>query len=410
MASRAQLVEEVIAPALAAGRVVVSDRYLLANIVYQGSAGGLLEEEIALVGMVATGGLLPDLTLVLDIAPDAAAARVGPPRDRIEDRPLFYHERVRAGYLAAARRSSHGAGDTVPAALSCLLSRADRLDRCVERSRHRLRANHRARLSVSWHSVRGHDRVVESLRTSLRQGRFPHALLVCRARRGSASARSRASWRRPFCARRARTPTSTRARPAPAAFRSTAGTHPDFIEAGQARGQARAADQRDPRPVRPVRLEAGAGADKVAILDDADDLNEEASNAFLKTLEEPPPGAVLDPDRHLGRASARDDRLAVPGRAVRPAARGGDRRACCSNRESPRDAADAARLAALGEGSVSRAIGLADAELERFRRSLIDEVAAEHGFDPAGPGPSASRLHQAGRQGIGRPAPPGQPA
>jgi dTMP kinase len=103
MASRAQLVEEVIAPALAAGGVVVSDRYLLANIVYQGSAGGLLEEEIALVGMVATGGLLPDLTIVLDIAPDTASARVGPARDRIEDRPLFYRERVRAGYLAAAR-------------------------------------------------------------------------------------------------------------------------------------------------------------------------------------------------------------------------------------------------------------------------------------------------------------------
>jgi dTMP kinase len=103
MVSRAQLVEEVIAPALAAGRIVVSDRYLLANIVYQGSAGGLLEEEIALVGMVATSGLLPDLTLVLDIAPDAATARVGTARDRIEDRPLFYRERVRAGYLGAAR-------------------------------------------------------------------------------------------------------------------------------------------------------------------------------------------------------------------------------------------------------------------------------------------------------------------
>jgi dTMP kinase len=103
MASRAQLVEELIAPALAAGRVVVSDRYLLANIVYQGSAGGLLEEEIALVGMVATSGLLPDLTLVLDIAPDVAAARVTAARDRIEERPLFYRERVRAGYLAAAR-------------------------------------------------------------------------------------------------------------------------------------------------------------------------------------------------------------------------------------------------------------------------------------------------------------------
>jgi dTMP kinase len=103
MAARAQLVDEVIAPALAAGHVVISDRYLLANIVYQGSAAGLLEEEIALVGMVATSGLLPDLTLVLDIAPAEAIARVGAARDRIEDRPIFFREQVRAGYLAAAR-------------------------------------------------------------------------------------------------------------------------------------------------------------------------------------------------------------------------------------------------------------------------------------------------------------------
>jgi dTMP kinase len=103
MASRAQLVEDVIAPSLAAGRTVVSDRYLLANIVYQGSAGGLREEEIALVGMVATSGLLPDLTLVLDIAPSTAEVRIGPGRDRIEDRSLFYRERVRAGFLAAAQ-------------------------------------------------------------------------------------------------------------------------------------------------------------------------------------------------------------------------------------------------------------------------------------------------------------------
>jgi dTMP kinase len=116
MASRAQLVEDVIAPALGAGKIVISDRYLLANIVYQGSAGGLMEEEIAMVGMVATSGLLPDLTIVLDIAPADAVARVGTTRDRIEDRPLFYHERVRAGYLAAAREHAgeFSGGTTVP--------------------------------------------------------------------------------------------------------------------------------------------------------------------------------------------------------------------------------------------------------------------------------------------------------
>ena len=114
MASRAQLVEDVIAPALAAAKIVISDRYLLSNIVYQGTAGGLLEEEIAMVGLIATAGLLPDLTIVLDIAPGAALARIGAPRDRIEDRPLFYHERVRAGYLAAAKGQDENPGDAGP--------------------------------------------------------------------------------------------------------------------------------------------------------------------------------------------------------------------------------------------------------------------------------------------------------
>jgi dTMP kinase len=141
MAARAQLVEEVIAPALAGGRVVISDRYLLANIVYQGSAGGLLEEEIALVGMVATSGLLPNLTLVLDIEPSAAQARVGAARDRIEDRPLFYRERVRAGYLAAARGQSgdkedDGAGCPYYPAPIVLIDASSDPDTVFERVKH----------------------------------------------------------------------------------------------------------------------------------------------------------------------------------------------------------------------------------------------------------------------------------
>jgi dTMP kinase len=114
MASRAQLVEEVIAPALDAGKTVVSARFLLANIVYQGTAGGLLEEEIALVGMAATRGVLPDLTIVLDIAPAQAQARMGAARDRIEERPLLYHERVRAGFLAAASGLADDRAATCP--------------------------------------------------------------------------------------------------------------------------------------------------------------------------------------------------------------------------------------------------------------------------------------------------------
>jgi dTMP kinase len=103
MASRAQLVEDVIRPSIEAGRVVVSDRFLLANIVYQGHAGGLPVEEVGRVGRVATGGLLPDLTLVLDVPTSLARTRVGPARDRIEDRPESYHAEVREGFLRAAR-------------------------------------------------------------------------------------------------------------------------------------------------------------------------------------------------------------------------------------------------------------------------------------------------------------------
>lgn len=102
MASRAQLVDEVVRPALAAGRIVVTDRFLLSNIVYQGVAGGLDAASIAAVGAAATDGLMPDLTLVLDVAPDVARERTGPARDRIEKRPAEYQAKVRAGFLNAA--------------------------------------------------------------------------------------------------------------------------------------------------------------------------------------------------------------------------------------------------------------------------------------------------------------------
>jgi dTMP kinase len=110
MASRAQLVDEVIRPALAAGRVVVSDRYLLSNLVYQGFAGGLDVDDLWRIGRVATAGLLPDLTLVLDVDAETARRRVGGTRDRIEDRSEEYREAVRAGFIETARRARGGGG------------------------------------------------------------------------------------------------------------------------------------------------------------------------------------------------------------------------------------------------------------------------------------------------------------
>ncbi|MGL6097479.1 MAG: dTMP kinase [Fimbriiglobus sp.] len=104
MASRAELVDRVIRPALARGDVVVSDRFTLANVVYQGHAGGLDPADLWAVGAVATAGLSPDLTLVFDMPPDAARDRRGRAADRVESRGADYHERVRAGFLAEAAR------------------------------------------------------------------------------------------------------------------------------------------------------------------------------------------------------------------------------------------------------------------------------------------------------------------
>ena len=106
MASRAQLVEEIIRPALAAGNVVVSDRFLLANIVYQGHASGLDPARLEQIGQFATGGCLPDLTFILDLPAEAALTRLPATQDRIERRDLEYHRRVRDGFLAEARRQA----------------------------------------------------------------------------------------------------------------------------------------------------------------------------------------------------------------------------------------------------------------------------------------------------------------
>ncbi len=104
MAARAQMVEEVIRPALEAGKTVVSDRYVLANVVYQGHAGGLDVETLWQVGRIATDDLTPDLTIVLDLPSEAAAARLSGELDRMEQQGAEFHGRVRQGFLDEAAR------------------------------------------------------------------------------------------------------------------------------------------------------------------------------------------------------------------------------------------------------------------------------------------------------------------
>jgi len=104
MAARAQMVRQIIRPALAEGKTVLADRYLLANVVYQGYGGGLDVETLWEVGRVATAGLLPELTIVLDLSAQAAASRLSGKPDRMEKQGDAFHRRVRDGFLAEAAR------------------------------------------------------------------------------------------------------------------------------------------------------------------------------------------------------------------------------------------------------------------------------------------------------------------
>ena len=127
MAARAQLMAQRIAPALASGQWVVSDRFVSSTLAYQLGGDGLTAEEIMSVARVALAGRLPDLTLILDMPVEQSQARVLPKfqiplpiegaaeqahaethhgvvKDRIEQRPLDYHRKVRDSFLAQARR------------------------------------------------------------------------------------------------------------------------------------------------------------------------------------------------------------------------------------------------------------------------------------------------------------------
>lgn len=117
MASRAQLVQERIRPALARGELVLADRFVSSTLAYQGSAGGLPVDDIRAVAKVALEGTFPDLVIIFDVDERTAASRINPlmapagaatreskSLDRIESRGREFHAKVRQGYLEQAAR------------------------------------------------------------------------------------------------------------------------------------------------------------------------------------------------------------------------------------------------------------------------------------------------------------------
>lgn len=111
MASRAQLVERRIAPALAECHTVLADRFVSSTLAYQGTAGGVDRAEILDIARVACAQATPDLVVLFDVDTETAMARLSPllrggELDRMESKGTAFHRRVRQGYLDEARRDA----------------------------------------------------------------------------------------------------------------------------------------------------------------------------------------------------------------------------------------------------------------------------------------------------------------
>lgn len=131
-AARRQMLEELVRPALAEGRDVVCERFHPSTFAYQGTAGGVDEERLLELLLAWAGEPAPDLTVVLDLAPEAAARRRGS-ADRFESRPAEFHRAVAEGYRRYARRVARvavvpaaGTVDEVAARIRAEVERGDR--------------------------------------------------------------------------------------------------------------------------------------------------------------------------------------------------------------------------------------------------------------------------------------------
>lgn len=231
---------------------------------------------------------------------------------------------------------------------------------------------------MTWDRIRGHDVVIKSLQRAHRHGRLAHAYLFCGPRGVGKHLFATEFARALLCEGRNDADPLEACGRCPACVQVDAGSHPDFAS------YARPEDTQE-FPIDLMRevchgfaLKSVRGHGKVVVIDDADDLNPESANCFLKTLEEPPPRAVLiligtRPERQLPTIVSRCQVVRfgpLPDTVVRDLVQ--------EHGTTNPDLAD--RLVRLAAGSPGTAISLVDPALWEFREALLASISQPH-FD-----------------------------
>ena len=224
---------------------------------------------------------------------------------------------------------------------------------------------------MSWKKVRGHDSLVRAFEEVIRRGRLGHAYLFVGPRGVGKRLFAFELAKALLC--EADGDHLEACDRCPGCLQVEAGTHPDFVVAGRPEESLEVPIQTVREVCRSFGLKAVRGRGKVAILDDADDLNDAAANCFLKTLEEPPPRSVLlligtSPERQLPTILSRCQIVHFPpleDKLVAELLRG----------QGVEDPAMIERLVSMSHGSVGEATALADPALWEFRSQLLESLA-----------------------------------
>lgn len=233
---------------------------------------------------------------------------------------------------------------------------------------------------MSWGTVRGHERPIQALRSAIQSGRMPHALLFVGPEGVGKRLFAMTLAQAMLCERNPPEILEPCGR-CPSCLQVVEGSHPDVLVVEKP-------EDRQELPIRSIRdlchdlsLKPMRGNRRIAIVDDADSLSDEAANAFLKTLEEPPAGSVLimigtAPELQLDTVVSRCRVLRFDPLSVEDLAQ------ILLDTNRARSPEEAETLAAASDGQVSRAFGLSDPELTPFLRGVLADLANPSGFHP----------------------------